>query len=429
VPEWCQRTAISRRSLLKAVAAGALGVAASTLLPRLEGVQTEAFALMDINRSCMLTLDTLDANPSMGVAGASVYLDLTPLGSTDAQGTLVRRVPPGLHQLTATKDGYKTFTGQINVPRSDTFAFALPLQSSSSPARFPVGVNYIGMTDQTDCRARDLPLFKAANIRHVRLGRPLPETYAKYGGMVDLLTSNGIEVLGILQDENLVSDVDAWGDYVYNTVLQFKGKIRCWSVWNEPNWDNFRGNATGYTEFLKKAYVRAKQADPQSFILSGDLLNVTDSVSYLTKMYDNGAQGFMDAIAIHPYCYPASPLEPNRGLDGQSFWELPLVRDLMVKRGDASKKVWVTEFGYTTPGGSFQVGDGQTVTEQDQATYLTETLQLGSTWDWLERVYVYEWMDSGQDWGQYGLVRQRYNPPYETKPSLDSVRNFNLNGH
>jgi hypothetical protein len=431
MPECPEAPFISRRVLLKAIGIGALGVAASTLFTEFGSTRNAALAYaLDVNRACLLTIYLIDANTSAQIAGATVHMDGALLGTSDLGGTLVRRVALGPHELAASKDGYDNFSARINITLTDTFAFTAPMQrqtSTSNLAKFPVGVNYWWGMDETSFHERDLPLFKSANIHHVRLGRPLPETLPQYEAMVNRLISNGIEVLGNLQDERLVSDKTGWGKYVYDTVLHFKGKIRYWSVWNEPNEDTFRNNAIGYTEFLKTAYVRAKQADPQSFIISGGLLSTDGAVSYLTKMYNNGAQGFMDAVDVHPYCYPANPLEPNRGMDGHGFWDLPSVRDLMVKVGDADKKVWVTEFGYTTPGGLFSVGDGKTVTEQDQAAYLSEALQLASTWDWLDRFYVYDWMDSGDEEGQFGLIRGRWEPPYETKPSFDTVRNFNLN--
>ncbi len=244
----------------------------------------------------------------------------------------------------------------------------------------------------------------------------------QYDATVNELLSRGIDVLGILQNDQLVSNVSSWSEYVYDTILHFKGRIKYWEVWNEPNFGAF--DAFTYTTFLRTAYVSAKEADPDCFIVGGGLLAVDDAVGYLTEMYAEGARDYMDAVSVHPYCEPASPLYPNRGIGGQSFWELPQLRQVMVSNGDEAKRIWITEFGYTSPGGSFAVGDGKTVTEQNQALYLSQALELTTTWSWVSRFYVYEWSDSGGQWAYYGLIRNNYNPPYQTKPSYDAVAQF-----
>lgn len=296
--------------------------------------------------------------------------------------------------------------------------------TGSIRGRFSVGVNYWWAMPKTFFLERDYPLLSNASVSIVRLGAVAFESLDQYDATVDFLVANNIDVLGILEDERLVSDIEAWGNYVQSMVLHFKGRIRCWEIWNEPNWEGFKGNASGYTKFLKAAYNSAKQADPESVVVSGGLLGVESGTRYLTEMYQNGAAGFMDAVAIHPYVDGVSPLEPNKDSSGHTFWQLPQVRSVMVKNGDEGKAIWVTEFGYGTPGGSFYVGDGKTVTESEQALYLTQALELSSTWGWIDRFYVYQWMDAGGEWGYYGLIRGTWDPPYETKLSFDAVKNF-----
>jgi hypothetical protein len=289
-----------------------------------------------------------------------------------------------------------------------------------------VGVNFWWRTPEKEFNERDVPLLKEIGIKHVRLGGFSETNLTQYDMIVNLLNANGIEVLGLLHREDLAADPIAFGDYVYEMVLHFKGRVRKWMIWNEPNWGAFTNNPVGYTEILKAAYTRAKQADPTITVVTGNFLSVEDGVKFLRGLYENGAKGYFDIVAVNPYCYPASPLEPNEGMDGHTFWRLPLFRDLMVAQADQDKKIWIAEFGYRTPGNGFFEGDGKgTVSEENQALYLRQALQLASTWDWIERFYIYEWMDSGDpELGWWGLIKERYNPPYETKPAFDVVRSF-----
>lgn len=284
-----------------------------------------------------------------------------------------------------------------------------------------VGVNYCGGAPESRIRGRDLPLLKDIGIKHIRLGAITTANIEEYDALVNLFLENGIDVIATFAEE-----LD-FGDYVHEIVDHFKARIRAWIVFNEANWNGYKNNPAGYVDKLKIAYVRAKDVDPSVLVLTTNLLS-TDSLGYLREMYKNGAKDYFDVLAIDPYCQGVSPLEPNRDRWGHSFWEVPKFRDLMVEYGDDKKKIWIIEMGWRTPDpyGWFYVGDGKgTVSETTQALYIRQALELAATWSWLERYYHYEWMDSyDPESGYHGLIRERYNPPYETKPSFDIVKDF-----
>jgi hypothetical protein len=294
----------------------------------------------------------------------------------------------------------------------------------------PVGVNTWSGTPVALFNQRDSPLLSQIGVRQVRLGAVNDQNLAQYDSLVNALVANGIEVLSLLHNVDLASDHKAFGDYAYNMVLHFKDRIHNWEIWNEPNWNPATASpyfaASDYTDLLKNAYARAKQADPNSFIISGAPCSVEGGLGYLKGIYDNGGKDFMDAVAIHPYCFPAAPSDPHGDPDGNTFCGLPTIRDLMISYGDLNKKVWITEFGYRTPGIGFTAGDAKgTVTEQQQASYLGQALQMASGWDWVERFYAYQWMDdSDPSDGCWGLIRENYEPPFPTKPAFNAAKAF-----
>ena len=69
---------------------------------------------------------------------------------------------------------------------------------------------------------------------------------------------------------------------------------------------------------------------------------------FLEGVYDSGAMDVVDAVAYHPYSFPDLPSERtgNNGFIDQ----VGDVRDVMVDHGDGDEKVWLTEFGFATPG-------------------------------------------------------------------------------
>ena len=281
-----------------------------------------------------------------------------------------------------------------------------------------IGVNMWSGTPSDQFYARDAPLLTQIGIKHIRIGTGVTDTN------VNRAIELGLDIIGTFGTTGL-PDLNAFGDYVYDRVSHFKGRVNAWVVFNEPNWSGFKDDPAGYTTALKVAYTRAKEADPNVIICTGNLLSTEGALTFLQEMYAAGAKGYFDVLGIDPYCYPASPLEPNTGLHGHTFWKIPMLHDLMAQNEDAEKGIWIVEFGYRTPGSGFYVDDGKTVSEEDQATYLTQALELASTWPWLERFYIYEWMDSGDPLlGWWGLIRERYNPPYDIKPAFDAVEEF-----
>jgi exo-beta-1,3-glucanase (GH17 family) len=297
-------------------------------------------------------------------------------------------------------------------------------------SRMPVGVNTWFGTTVALLNQRDSPLLNQAGIRQIRLGGVNDQNLAQYDSLVNALVADGIEVLGILHRADLASDHNAFGDYAYNTVLHFKGRVRNWEVWNEPDWNPATSSPyftpSDYADLLKNAYTRAKQADPNSFITSGGISTVEGGLPYVKAIYDSGGKDFMDAVAVHPYCFPAAPSDPHGDPYGHTFCGLPTIRNLMTSYGDVNKKVWITEFGYRTPGVGFTAGDAKgTVTEQQQASYIEQALTMASGWDWVERFYIYAWMDSSDpSMGCFGLIRETYETPFETKPAFGAVEAF-----
>jgi hypothetical protein len=281
-----------------------------------------------------------------------------------------------------------------------------------------VGVDYWAGFTATFLTNRDLPFLKEAGIQIVRMDVG-PSFESIFPQTVPILKANGIEVLALLMRLDLLGNIDAWGDYVYNRVLAYKDQIKVWEIWNEPN-DvryGFQNDPAGYTEFLKRAYVRAKQADPDCIVLGGSVWGTDDyGLNYIRSMYEYGAKDYMDALAFHPYCANQPPEYPYQTSTGKAFWKLQLVRDVMVENGDVDKKIWITEMGWSS----------NAVTEQQQADYLTRALTMAKNWSWVETFSIYNWMDGGDLY--FGLTRTKYNPPYThenfCKPSFFAVRDF-----
>jgi hypothetical protein len=88
-----------------------------------------------------------------------------------------------------------------------------------------VGVDYWAGFTATYLTSRDLPFLKDAKIQMVRMDVG-PSFETTFPETVPILKTNGIDVLGLLIRPDLVGDIDAWGNWVYNRVLAYKGQIK-----------------------------------------------------------------------------------------------------------------------------------------------------------------------------------------------------------
>ena len=150
----------------------------------------------------------------------------------------------------------------------------------------------------------------------------------------------------------------AFGNYTYEVVNHYKGILKYFEIWNEPNgfWEP-RNNSvnirvTQYIELLKEAYTRAKEANPKAVILSAGLGTTTDLINdYVRNYYTQGAKDYFDILAIHPYCgYDQTMPYSEQGATCGTIENIATIRSIMDSNGDANKKIWITEFGYPTEG-------------------------------------------------------------------------------
>ncbi len=94
-----------------------------------------------------------------------------------------------------------------------------------------------------------------------------------------------------------------WGEYVQRFVSQYKGRIRYYEIWNEPDgmWTSEDNAAEHYLALLKTAWISAKKTDPQCRILG---LSLAGNLDWLKKVCGGGAAKYMDIATFHVYAAP-----------------------------------------------------------------------------------------------------------------------------
>src|SRR5690606_1671389 len=103
-------------------------------------------------------------------------------------------------------------------------------------------------------------------------------------------TSEGIEVIAVLDFANVLyngmagvdfgvrygpdskEELDAFTNYVYETVNHYKDHIHIYELWNEPNLSIFwrpAPNVHDYVQLVKAASSAIRAAHPDAVILAG----------------------------------------------------------------------------------------------------------------------------------------------------------------
>lgn len=164
--------------------------------------------------------------------------------------------------------------------------------------------------------------------------------------VVSLAHRQGMQVLPILcyevdWAEPAYQNLDPWLAYVRRTVERYRGQLRHWEVWNEPNYGRFwpeSNNPATYVSLLKPTYELIKSIDPDATVLTAGLSQVP--LHWVESFYQAGAAPYFDVMNVHPYRFPSEPEA------GRLYEELVELRQLMTKHGDGDKPIWVTEVGW-----------------------------------------------------------------------------------
>ena len=243
---------------------------------------------------------------------------------------------------------------------------------------------------------------------------PYGSTWEHYDRFIDLANEYGLNIVARLdlppswaKADNSVprsppDNLEDYGDFVYTFVKRYKGKIKYYQIWNEPNLYGEWGSppdAAKYVELLKVGYRRANEADPEAVILSAPLsqtlgtpdgLNESDIV-YLQKMYDAGAKDYFDILSAQGHGLWTGPGD-RRTEEGQTnLSRLLLLREVMVRNGDANKAIWISELGWDAPPPDFPgpATHGR-VTEERQARYTVAAYERAQQeWPWVGAIFYW----------------------------------------
>lgn len=148
-----------------------------------------------------------------------------------------------------------------------------------------------------------------------------------------------------------------YADFVAAVAQRYKGKIKFYQLWNEPNlygeWGGFAVDPAAYTALLKAGYLAIKGVDPQAVVISAALAPTTpngmkamNDVLFLEGMYQAGAKNYFDIMSTMLYGLGQSPDDRRLDLNRLSFERPVLLHEVMARNGDADKPIWISEYAW-----------------------------------------------------------------------------------
>ncbi|HEX8969072.1 MAG TPA: cellulase family glycosylhydrolase [Chloroflexota bacterium] len=333
-----------------------------------------------------------------------------------------------------------------------------------------VGMNvFLEQEVEPDKRQRSLELLKAAGVHWIRQELPWEQiepvargqttdpkfggsTWAKFDDIVDRAAALDMPLMLRLDTSprwalppdapdglSPPADLAAYYDFVGAVAARYRGRVAAYQIWNEPNltseWGHRPPDASAYATMLRGAAERIRTVDPSARVVMAALAptltnnaEAVDELIYLQRVYDAGARGTFDVLAVQAYGLRGGPDDPRVDRSDVTFSRPELVRAVMERNGDAATPVWATEMGWNVNPPDFSEQRFGRVTPTLQARYTVRALErVRWQWPWMQLVYVWFWKrpdetNRDQDWFWFRVA----DPDFTLQPVYYALRDAAL---
>lgn len=302
-------------------------------------------------------------------------------------------------------------------------------RSQPSPVKLanvnPWGANtFLDLEVETWKRKKTLAMAAAAGIHWIKQHFPWSDiegptqaqffdpvnrrpTWTKYDEIVKLAEEAGVEIIA------RVDRAPAWArspgrpstappeslqDYVAfltTLALRYRGRIRHYQIWNEPNlaadWGDAPPDPKAYAALLRAASAALKAVDRDIVVISApmaatleDSPRALNELLYLERMFEAGAGDWLDVLAANAFGLEYPPeAEPDPHV--LNFRRVELTRAVMTEFGLAGKPIWFNEYGWNASPTWFEPAKlvWRRVTEDQQAQWTVRGVEYAlANWPW-----------------------------------------------
>ena len=266
----------------------------------------------------------------------------------------------------------------------------------------------------------------------------------KYDNIVALAEKNNLRIIARLDappqwahegyadlgDFGPPANFENYADFVGAVVQRYKGRIQYFQLWNEPNifpeWGNQRVNPEDYARMLCLAHDRAKQIDPSVVIIAAALAPTVaqdgrdfNDLIFFQRMLNAGAGRCFDVMSAQGYGLWSGPGDHRSNPLQTNIARHMLLRDIMVRNGDAGKPIWLSEMNWNPVPDDPSI-QGRTnfgvVSPEEQARYVPLAYERArAEWPWIGVMSVWFFKrpsdgERNQSWYYFRMVEPDFTP-------------------
>ena len=207
--------------------------------------------------------------------------------------------------------------------------------------------------------------------------------------------------------------LEDFGDFAYALAQRYRGDLRIFQIWNEPNlhgeWWPHHPDPAAYTAMLRVVSQRIRQANPEAIIVAAVLAPTTETgpqnlseLLFLEGMYRHGGAPYFDVVSTASYGLWYGPDDRYIARHRTNFARAALVREVMVRNGDAATPVWAGEYGWVALPPDWQGNPSVwgNVSEATQARYTVAGMERARReWPWLPLINLWHfyWPQANPD--------------------------------
>jgi hypothetical protein len=134
-------------------------------------------------------------------------------------------------------------------------------------------------------------------------------------------------------------NIEDWNNYVRVLGERYKGKIKYWEVWNEPDHPYFfSGTPKQLVDLARECNVILKGIDNSNKIISPSITSNPFALGFLDSFLFFGGKKYVDIIGYHYYTMKSFPPEVIR-------FQIKTLKSIMKKHKIENKELWTTEGG------------------------------------------------------------------------------------
>lgn len=203
-------------------------------------------------------------------------------------------------------------------------------------------------------------------------------------------------------------DPSSVGSFVQEFTERYGDAVPFVQFWDQPNiadrWGGTPASAADFLPYLAAAFNGARAGNPEVGVVTPELAISTSpgednaDLAFMNALYNVGGSSFFDIVAMQLDGGTTSPDDRRISAARQNFSRAVLMRELMVRNGDASTPVWATSMGWAR---------SASTSESEQAEFVIRALERAWTeWPWMGLMFQWSFLaPAGTGAEAYALVQ------------------------